>query len=281
MRVLLRFIHITIVGILLTALVLCAVINNITLNKNTVKKQLDKAGVYDEINKELQNELKNELNAEFAKYPELNVNLDELIDETVKPNVLKEETEYILDQLYDGSETLNIDTTILLNGYRSNLNEYLYSMNIKLPAELDIVIDELLESDSEKKVDISENAKDITDMFNLYKNVTKSVIVILAFMILVLVVLSLVVSTEKLKVIYKPLFFSAILLFMIRFVITKIFEKIEIPNDSAMAKNIIITIKDTIISNIDKFAIAFVVFGIIVLVTKIILSKKEYVNEKV
>ena len=57
MRKILRFIEIVVVGLLLTIFVLGFLSTNVFLDKSTLKSQLDEAGVYRTITKELKKEV--------------------------------------------------------------------------------------------------------------------------------------------------------------------------------------------------------------------------------
>ncbi|MBR3132701.1 MAG: hypothetical protein IKG42_01245 [Clostridia bacterium] len=275
MRVFLRFIHISFISILLVILALSISIVDMTVNKKNLKKQIDKAGVYEKVNNELKAELKKQLQEEFYKYPELGIDLNELVDETVKPDVLKKEAEDILDQIFSNSSTVKIDKNMLLSEYRYNLETYLTLKGIELPSELDSKIDELMEQNSEEKVDITEYTKEFQPVLNDYRNMAKSAIAVLFFIIVILEVLAVFLSTEKLKIIYKPLLSSGIMLLLFRFGVDGLFNSIKINERKEMAESIVLALKNTLAANIDKYAIIFIVVGLIIMGIRIFLNKKD------
>lgn len=277
MRKFLRFIDIVIVGILLTVLALSCSIVDVVLNKNTVKKEIINAGLYEELNNQIREEIKEELRDEFANYPELNQKFDELVENTIKVNVLYDETDLILEQLYNNRANIELDSNMLIDGYMNNLKEYLNKNNIELPVEIDEAIEQLKEENSDGKVSITEDeeTKDILDQFYGYKDIVTKAIIMLLIVTIIWIVLSVVISKEKLEVIYKPLIFAGILLVIIRNAITSLIEKINVTFDNELEEKIILTVKDTIISNIDKAYIAFLVVGIALMIVKILLNKKK------
>ena len=277
MRKFLRFIDIVIVGILLTVLALSCSIVDVVLNKNTVKKEIINAGLYEELNNQIREEIKEELRDEFANYPELNQKFDELVENTIKVNVLYDETDLILEQLYNNRANIELDSNMLIDGYMNNLKEYLNKNNIELPVEIDEAIEQLKEENSDGKVSITEDeeTKDILDQFYGYKDIVTKAIIMLLIVTIIWIVLSVVISKEKLEVIYKPLIFAGILLVIIRNAITSLIEKINVTFDNELEEKIILTVKDTIISNIDKAYIAFLGVGIALMIVKILFNKKK------
>ncbi|MBR3152757.1 MAG: hypothetical protein IKF52_04035 [Clostridia bacterium] len=275
MRIFLRFIHISFISLLLFILALSISIIEMTTNEKNLKKQIDKAGVYERINDELKLELKKQLRDEFNQYPEIGVDLDELVDETVKSDILKGEAEEVLDQVFNNSSTVTIDTNLLLSEYRYNLDTYLMLKNIELPSEIDRKIDELIKERSEDEIDISKYTKEVKPIFNDYKNLAKGAIVVLAVLIIGLEIVAILLSTEKLKIIYIPLFITGAFLLLFRFGVNGLFKSIKITERKEMAESIIVALKNTLVSNIDKYAIIFIVIGLIFVGTKIWLDKKE------
>lgn len=274
MRKVLRFFEIIIVGLLLTAYVLLKFTVDMVSDKDTVKEGLNNSGIYEVVTDEFRKEIHKELDDEFSKYPELNVDLDEMIDKTLDEKILKDETNYIIDSLYSDSDKVELDPNILIDGYRKNLNEYLEKENIELPKEINDSIDELLSNQEIEKIDISDYTKEYKETIGEYKSVIdilKTVTYSIGISALVIMGIAIVLSKEKLKVVYKPLLFSSALLIIGRISL----EMLKIEANDEFAKKIIDSGKNLLFKYCDRYIFVFLVVGTALLVTRILQGKKE------
>ncbi len=282
MRKFLRFWEILIVGLLLTAFALLVSVTDLVLNEKTVKKILTESNIYSTVNEKLQKEIKDEVKDEFAKYPEVRDKMDDMIEHTITVDVLESETDDILKQLYSNSGTIELDAGVLIDRYTNNLKKYLSDNNIELPAEVDHAIEEVkAEAAREGKVDILKNDEDneVKESLQVFYKSKDMVILgrnILAAVIIGIVVFAVLVSTEKLKVIYKPLIFSGLLLMAMRLVLTRLLEEVKWNDiEGTEARDLVITIKNTVLYNLDTFVRVFLISGLALMITKIVLSLKK------
>ena len=278
MRKILRFFEMIIVGLLLTLFVITKLTSNIVLDKNTVKKQLEDAGIYEYMSKEIKKSIHNELDQVYNKYPEINVDLDEIIDNTLSDDILKEETNFILDSIYDYDENIALEPKIIIDGYRTNLDKYLKENNIELPKEVNDNIDKMLSTTEIEKIDLSEYTGEFRSYVNDYKNIINMIhiaIYILLISALLIMGFSVIVSKEKLKVVYRPLILSGILLLIIRIFGDKAFSMLKLESNEKLFIDFVGSAKKILFTNINIFIVLFLSIGIMLMVFRILFNKKK------
>ena len=278
MRKILRFFEMIIVGLLLTLFVITKLTSNIVLDKNTVKKQLEDAGIYEYMSKEIKKSIHNELDQVYNKYPEINVDLDEIIDNTLSDDILKEETNFILDSIYDYDENIALEPKIIIDGYRTNLDKYLKENNIELPKEVNDNIDKMLSTTEIEKIDLSEYTGEFRSYVNDYKNIINMIhiaIYILLISALLIMGFSVIVSKEKLKVVYRPLILSGILLLIIRIFGDKAFSMLKLESNEKLFIDFVGSAKKILFTNINIFIFLFLSIGIMLMVFRILFNKKK------
>lgn len=275
MRIFFRFIEIFLVGILLTALALCISASDLVLNKKTVTKEINRSGLYDELNDKIKDQVINELEGKFDSHKELGVDLEELVDNTITVDVLNEETEFILEQIYEDSDKVVLDIDILIDGYSENLKVYLDKNNIDLPDDIDKQIEELKQSSETRIIDVTEYTESISPYFSKFKEISSKIILALSVLIVALLIISVLISTEKLRVVYKPFAFAGILLLIARIVGAILLDSANAKFDNVRQENVYNAIRDTLFSNVVKFIIGYLIFAIVLMIVRIVLSKKK------
>lgn len=284
MRKFFRFIAIVVIGISLTIFAFSKSVVDIVFDENTVKKEIEDAGIYEGLNNELKTSLKQELKEEIDEDPELKDKFDEMIEGVFTEDVLKNEIDDILEQAYSNSTTVEFDANILIDGYTRNLENYLKENNIELPQEVKDEIEEWKKENSSEKTNIIEKDEDINNLYDI-KDLVNTAIKGILIGIIVFWVISILLSKEKLKIIYKPLIFSGIFLLLIRIGITSFVNELaasareefitDVGDGVEYVGNFIDTMKNTVFANIDKFAIGFLAIGIGILVVKIVMNKRK------
>lgn len=284
MRKFFRFIAIVVIGISLTIFAFSKSVVDVVFDENTVKKEIEDAGIYEGLNNELKTSLKQELKEEIDGDPELKDKFDEMIESVFTEDVLKNEIDDILEQAYSNSTTVEFDANILIDGYTRNLENYLKENNIELPQEVKDEIEEWKKENSSEKTNIIENDEDINNLYDI-KDIVNTAIKGILIGIIVFWVISILLSKEKLKIIYKPLIFSGTFLLLIRVGITSFVNELaasareefitDVGDGMEYVGNFIDTMKNTVFANIDKFAIGFLAIGIGILVVKIIMNKRK------
>ena len=86
-----------------------------------------------------------------------------------------------------------------------------------------------------------------------FTKTANNIILILSVIIVVLILLSLVISKEKLRVLYKPFILAGIALLIIRIIVTVLYNSLDMNFNDETQEKIIISIKDALLSNVDKF----------------------------
>lgn len=284
MRKFFRFIAIVVIGISLTIFAFSKSVVDIVFDENTIKKEIEDAGIYEGLNNELKTSLKQELKEEIDEDPELKDKFDEMIESVFTEDVLKNEIDDILEQAYSNSTTVEFDANILIDGYTRNLENYLKENNLELPQEVKDEIEEWKKENSSEKTNIIENDEDMNDLYNI-KELVNTAIKGILIGIIVFWVIAILLSKEKLKIIYKPLILSGTFLLLIRLGITSIVNELaasareefitDVGDGMEYVGNFIDTMKNTVFANIDKFAIGFLAIGIGILVVKIVMNKRK------
>ncbi len=284
MRKFFRFIAIVVIGISLTIFAFSKSVVDVVFDENTVKKEIEAAGIYEGLNNELKTSLKQELKEEINEDPELKDKFDEMIESVFTEDVLKNEIDDILEQAYSNSTTVEFDANILIDGYTRNLENYLKENNIELPQEVKAEIEEWKKENSSEKTNIMEKDEDINNLYDI-KDLINTAIKGILIGIIVFWVIAILLSKEKLKIIYKPLILSGTFLLLIRVGITSFVNELatsareefitDVGEGMEYVGNFIDTMKTTVFANIDKFAIGFLAIGIGILVVKIVMNKRK------
>lgn len=284
MRKFFRFIAIVVIGISLTIFAFSKSVVDVVFDENTVKKEIEAAGIYEGLNNELKTSLKQELKEEIDEDPELKDKFDEMIESVFTEDVLKNDIDDILEQAYSNSTTVEFDANILIDGYTRNLENYLKENNIELPQEVKDEIEEWKKENSSEKTNIIENDEDINNLYDI-KDLVNTAIKGILIGIIVFWVISILLSKEKLKIIYKPLILSGTFLLLIRVGITSFVNELaasareefitDVGDGVEYMGNFIDTMKNTAFANIGKFAIGFLAIGIGILVVKIVMNKRK------
>lgn len=284
MRKFFRFIAIVVIGISLTIFAFSKSVVDVVFDENTVKKEIEAAGIYEGLNNELKTSLKQELKEEIDEDPELKDKFDEMIESVFTEDVLKNEIDDILEQAYSNSTTVEFDANILIDGYTRNLENYLKENNIELPQEVKAEIEEWKKENSSEKTNIIEKDEDINNLYDI-KELVNTAIKGILIGIIVFWVIAILLSKEKLKIIYKPLILSGTFLILIRVGITSFVNELaasareefitDVGDGVEYVGNFIDTMKNTVFANIDKFAIGFLAIGIGILVVKIVMNKRK------
>ena len=278
MRKVLRFFEIVIVGLLLTAFVVTKSVSNMVLDKTTVKKTLDEAGIYEKISNEIRKSLHEELDQVFSKYPNMGVDLDDIIDNTLSEDVLRKETDFVLDSIYDYDEKIELDPKIMAEDYRKNLDKYLKEKNITLPQEINAEINKLLDTTELEKIDISDYTSDFKVYMNDYKTVIDLVhvgIYIILITALLIMGFAVIISKEKLKVIYKPLIFAGVLLLIIRVCGNRAFDILDFEANNEALSGFIDAARKVLFTGITKYIVCFLGIGLGLMGYKIVTDKKD------
>ena len=284
MRKFFRFIAIVVIGISLTIFAFSKSVVDVVFDENTVKKEIEAAGIYEGLNNELKTSLKQELKEEIDEDPELKDKFDEMIESVFTEDVLKNEIDDILEQAYSNSTTVEFDANILIDGYTRNLENYLKENNIELPQEVKDEIEEWKKENSSEKTNIIEKDEDINNLYDI-KDLVNTAIKGILIGIIVFWVIAILLSKEKLKIIYKPLILSGTFLLLIRVGITSFVNELaasareefitDVGDGMEYVGNFIDIMKNTVFANIDKFAIGFLAIGIGILVVKIVMNKRK------
>lgn len=271
MRKVLRFFEMLLVGILLICFVLMLSLSNLIMNKNTFKNELDEFNVYKEVNNEIKKDIKEEFKNEFNNYPELNGKLDDMVNYVFTEDTLRKITDNLLDQIYGLKNIKDFDLQIIVNEYRSNIDNYLAKEKIKLPSDISKHIDEALNIENIEKV--TDEDFYVFPYIRDYRGIVKTAVYIPLIVAVVLMGIALIISKEKFKVVYKPLLFSGIILLILKFFSDFVLRYFDYESESL--KTVVMSLKNRLFNTVDCFTIGFLIVGIGLVITEVIIKKKK------
>lgn len=282
MRAVGKFFDIFIIGLLLTVVALLNTASKYTSNKIYITKILEKNNVYENINDEIKKQAKDNLTNKFNNIP--NLDIDELVEETITKDIVVDAVNNILDELYN-NERIYLDINILTKGYLSNMNKYLDKNKIELPNEVKEEINNIISENSINDVNESRGDSRFIDIFKSIRSNIKNYRILCIIILVILLVLTVIVSREKLRGIYKPFLFSGILLLILTNLTKVLFTHINFTKEEQKLTDLVDSVKNSIFYHLNMYSIAFIVIaitvGIVDSIIKCIINKNKYVENNI
>ena len=274
MRKLVAFFDIIIFGLALTVFTFIMIMSNSILSSKYLNKVIKDEGIYKTINDNVKDNVKENIGSQLINYPGVTINTNDLIDSVLTEEVLEKEFKYVVDNLYSTGK-LVVDPNILSEGYKKNFENYVASKKINMPEQLKNEITSSMVDNSQEKIEVKEFNDNFSDYFIELRDYVSIIKIISLSIIAALLGLTLVLSKEKIKLIYKPLILAAINLFGIG-ALTKLLDKfISSNNLPSELFTIITSIKNHLFNEFIKYGIIFVVIAIILIIVRTVLKKKK------
>lgn len=274
-----KFFNIVIIGLLLTVLAIFNIVSKYTIDKDNIQKTLDKSGAYTVINDEIKKQVTSSLMG--SKYKEIKqLNINEFVDYVIKEDILKDEVDYVLTQLYDNGK-LMINKKILYDGYVTNINNYIKEKNIKLPNDVRKELNNNVIDNSLTEEDITPKNNSYLRLFNEGKDLIKSTRLVLIAIISVLLILTVVLCKEKLRGVYIPFIFSGLLLLLINCGARIAINSLNLTLQKAKLTQVLDIIKKSIFTTMNWYCGVFLAIGLAGIVAREIINiKKTYFSNK-
>ena len=271
MRKVIKFIDIILIAIVLTIFTLCKIVSSFALSESNAKKVLKDNGIYTRLNNDIKDSIKRALKNSYRNIPTLDI--DDLVEKTITEEVLEKEFDYTIKELYSSGK-LYIDSNILSDGYSNNLNQYLAENNIDLPDNIREEINQLMTINSIGTTDVQYFNDNYSKYFILLKDTINKVETFSLVSFIILLVLTIVLSKEKIRGIYIPLILTGINVIVVSFV-AKIFVYNQniFPREQILL-DIIDSIKKALFTQLNLVSTIFIVVGIVLMIIKIILRIK-------
>lgn len=271
MRKVIKFIDIILIAIVLTIFTLCKIVSSFALSESNAKKVLKDNGIYTKLNNDIKDSIKRALKNSYRNIPTLDI--DDLVEKTIAEEVLEKEFDYTIKELYSSGK-LYIDSNILSDGYSNNLNQYLAENNIDLPDNIREEINQLMTINSIGTTDVQYFNDNYSKYFILLKDTINKVETFSLVSFIILLVLTIVLSKEKIRGIYIPLILTGINVIVVSFV-AKIFVYNQniFPREQILL-DIIDSIKKALFTQLNLVSTIFIVVGIVLMIIKIILRIK-------
>lgn len=274
MRKVIGFFDVIIFGLALTILTFIIIMSNSIFSVKYLNKVIKDEEIYKTLNNKIKDNVRESIGNQFNGYPGVVINTNELIDAVLTEEALEKEFTYIVSNLYNTGK-LVIDPGILTEGYKKNFNNYLTKKKINLPQNLQNEITELMVNSSGVKIEVKEFNDNYSKYIIKFKDYVTIIELISLSIVCILVIFTLIVAKEKIKLIYKPLILSSINLFIIG-ASTKLLENImkntSIPIE---LEKIVTSIKEHLFTQFIKFAIIYFVIAIILIVVRVVLKRRK------
>ena len=144
-----------------------------------------------------------------------------------------------------------------------------------MPEQLKNEITSSMVDNSQEKIEVKEFNDNFSDYFIKLRDYVSIIKIISLSIIAALLGLTLLVSKERIKLIYKPLILAAINLFGIGVLIKLLDKFISSNNLPSELFDIITSIKNHLFNEFIKYGIIFAVIAIILIIVRIVLKKKK------
>ena len=269
-KVLSYYFNMLFISLLVLLLSLVTLIKFTILNENYLIKHLEKNNYYDELYKSIKEEM---------SYYIIQSGLDdEVLENIYTKEMIKEETNNIIKNFYEGKE-LTINTEVVSNNLNSNIEKYLLKNNIMVDDQsaLDRFVEEMIII-YDKEIRLSEKINTIQSKFNKLDNMINTSFIILIILILVIGIIS--------QLFYKRIIFTiptistSILLLLGEFLL---YNRMDVKNILFWNDNVSTIIKSILfdISNYIKTeSKILIIIGIITFIIEYIITNKKIITKK-
>lgn len=234
-----------------------------------IKNELKENNIYKSVN----DAIKDSVREKFDDFKDYVPDVNELIDKTITQDIIETEINDMLDRFYD-DKLVKIDFDELLKKYKTSLEKYLEENNIEMTDEIKEDINKLMTDVSINNIENEELDENPAFRVYAFRGALDIASVTMIFIVVVIIVLAITLSKNKLNSVYISSFISGGLLLQ-TYVTGKIWGGVDI--DSKYTE-IVVVLEDFVnkfLSNVFIYSIALIVIGVVLLGIDLFIRKNS------
>ncbi len=271
-KIIISYLITILLSISLSTLILIIVLNSNILNKTYITNTINDSNYYETLKKSIDDSL-----SELTPQSGFN---DEILDNIYTINDLKKETKLIINSIYNNKK-YNPNKEYIKRGLEDNINKFIENNNIditnKAKKQIEKFENTIIEAYYNQISYSNSIINNIRTKVNKLNNIIQPVTYVLISLIIVLLIILFIINhIEIIEYIYMTLIISSTLL-----LIPKVFEynELNLSKKTVLNNHINIIVREVLNNIYDKlqiYSIIFIIIGILLLITNIIiLSKKQ------
>ena len=271
-KIIISYLITILLSISLSTLILIIVLNSNILNKTYITNTINDSNYYETLKKSIDDSL-----SELTPQSGFN---DEILDNIYTINDLKKETKLIINSIYNNKK-YNPNKEYIKRRLEDNINKFIENNNINITNKAKKQIEKFENTIIEayyNQISYSNSIiNNIRTKVNKLNNIIQPVTYVLISLIIVLLIILFIINhIEIIEYIYMTLIISSTLL-----LIPKVFEynELNLSKKTVLNNHINIIVREVLNNIYDKlqiYSIIFLIIGILLLITNIIiLSKKQ------
>ena len=271
-KIIISYLITILLSISLSTLIFIIVLNSNILNKTYITNTINDSKYYETLKKSIDDSL-----SELTPQSGFN---DEILDNIYTINDLKKETKLIINSIYNNKK-YNPNKEYIKRRLEDNINKFIENNNINIKNKAKKQIEKFENTIIEayyNQISYSNSIiNNIRTKVNKLNNIIQPVTYVLISLIIVLLIILFIINhIEIIEYIYMTLIISSTLL-----LIPKVFEynELNLSKKTVLNNHINIIVREVLNNIYDKlqiYSIIFIIIGILLLITNIIiLSKKQ------
>ena len=271
-KIIISYLITILLSISLSTLIFIIVLNSNILNKTYITNTINDSNYYETLKKSIDDSL-----SELTPQSGFN---DEILDNIYTINDLKKETKLIINSIYNNKK-YNPNKEYIKRRLEDNINKFIENNNINITNKAKKQIEKFENTIIEayyNQISYSNSIiNNIRTKVNKLNNIIQPVTYVLISLIIVLLIILFIINhIEIIEYIYMTLIISSTLL-----LIPKVFEynELNLSKKTVLNNHINIIVREVLNNIYDKlqiYSIIFIIIGILLLITNIIiLSKKQ------
>ena len=271
-KIIISYLITILLSISLSTLILIIVLNSNILNKTYITNTINDSNYYETLKKSIDDSL-----SELTPQSGFN---DEILDNIYTINDLKKETKLIINSIYNNKK-YNPNKEYIKRRLEDNINKFIENNNIditnKAKKQIEKFENTIIEAYYNQISYSNSIINNIRTKVNKLNNIIQPVTYVLISLIIVLLIILFIINhIEIIEYIYMTLIISSTLL-----LIPKVFEynELNLSKKTVLNNHINIIVREVLNNIYDKlqiYSIIFLIIGILLLITNIIiLSKKQ------
>ena len=271
-KIIISYLITILLSISLSTLIFIIVLNSNILNKTYITNTINDSKYYETLKKSIDDSL-----SELTPQSGFN---DEILDNIYTINDLKKETKLIINSIYNNKK-YNPNKEYIKRRLEDNINKFIENNNINITNKAKKQIEKFENTIIEayyNQISYSNSIiNNIRTKVNKLNNIIQPVTYVLISLIIVLLIILFIINhIEIIEYIYMTLIISSTLL-----LIPKVFEynELNLSKKTVLNNHINIIVREVLNNIYDKlqiYSIIFIIIGILLLITNIIiLSKKQ------
>ena len=271
-KIIISYLITILLSISLSTLIFIIVLNSNILNKTYITNTINDSNYYETLKKSIDDSL-----SELTPQSGFN---DEILDNIYTINDLKKETKLIINSIYNNKK-YNPNKEYIKRRLEDNINKFIENNNIditnKAKKQIEKFENTIIEAYYNQISYSNSIINNIRTKVNKLNNIIQPVTYVLISLIIVLLIILFIINhIEIIEYIYMTLIISSTLL-----LIPKVFEynELNLSKKTVLNNHINIIVREVLNNIYDKlqiYSIIFIIIGILLLITNIIiLSKKQ------